>query len=86
VAVSDEVRRFATECLGISRYKLSTRAVSGKGGSVHIGFVGECQYTALRYDRYWQGVIQLLTDYAFYAGIGYRTTAGMGQAQRAARL
>lgn len=85
VAVSDEVRRFAEECLGISRYRLSTRAVSGKGGSIHIGFVGECQYTALRHDRYWQGVIQLLTDYAFYAGIGYRTTAGMGQSRRAGR-
>ena len=82
VAVSDEVRRFAEECLGISRYRLSTRVVSGKGGSIHIGFVGECQYAALRHDRYWQGVIQLLTDYAFYAGIGYRTTAGMGQARR----
>ena len=83
VAVSDEVRRFADECLAISRYQLSTRAVSGKGGSVHIGFVGDCQYTALRHDRYWQAVVQLLTDYAFYAGIGYRTTAGMGQARRA---
>lgn len=83
VAVSEDARRFAEECLAISRYRLSTRAVSGKGGSVHIGFVGECQYTTLRYDRYWQGVIQLLTDYAFYSGVGYRTTAGMGQARRA---
>jgi CRISPR-associated endoribonuclease Cas6 len=83
VAVSEEARRFGEECLAISRYRLSTRAVAGKGGSVHIGFVGECQYTALRHDRYWQGVIQLLTDYAFYAGVGYRTTAGMGQARRA---
>ncbi len=83
VAVSEEARRFGAECLAISRYRLSTRAVSGKGGSVHIGFVGECQYTALRHDRYWQGVIQMLTDYAFYAGVGYRTTAGMGQARRA---
>jgi CRISPR-associated endoribonuclease Cas6 len=83
VAVSDEARRFADECLGLSRYHLSTRAVSGKRGSVQIGFVGKCQYTALRRDRYWQGVIQLLTDYAFYAGVGYQTTAGMGQARRA---
>lgn len=83
VAVCEEVRRFAQECLAISRYQLSTRAVPGKGGSVHIGFVGECQYTALRHDRYWQSVIQLLTDFAFYAGVGYRTTAGMGQARRA---
>jgi len=83
VAVSEDVRRFAEECMAISRYRLSTRAVSGKGQSVQIGFVGRCQYTALRRDRYWLGVIQLLTDYAFYAGVGYQTTGGMGQVRRA---
>ncbi len=83
VDVSDEVRRFAEECLGISRYQLSTRAIRSKGGGVQIGFVGKCQYTALNRDRYWLNVIQLLTDFAFYAGIGYQTAVGMGQARRA---
>lgn len=83
VAVSEEVRRFAEECLAISRYKLSTRAIAAKGESVQIGFVGYCRYVALNKDRYWLGLIQLLTDYAFYAGVGYQTTAGMGQARRA---
>ncbi len=83
VAVSEEVRRFAEECLAISRYKLSTRAIAAKGKSVQIGFVGHCRYVALNKDRYWLGLIQLLTDYAFYAGVGYQTTAGMGQARRA---
>ncbi len=84
VSVSEEARRFADECLAISRYRISTRAVGGKGESVQIGFVGRCRYVALNKDRYWLGVIQLLTDYAFYAGIGYRTTAGLGQVRRAA--
>jgi len=83
VAVSEEVRRFAEECLAISRYRLSTRAIGAKGGSVQIGFVGRCRYIALNQDRYWLGLIQLLTDYAFYAGVGYQTTSGMGQARRA---
>jgi len=83
VAVSEEVRRFAEECLAISRYRLSTRAIAAKGKSVQIGFVGRCRYVALNKDRYWLGLIQLLTDYAFYAGVGYQTTAGMGQARRA---
>lgn len=82
VAVSEEVRRFAEECLAISRYKLSTRVVAAKGASVQIGFVGHCRYVALNKDRYWLGLVQLLTDYAFYAGVGYQTTAGMGQARR----
>lgn len=83
VAVSEEVRRFAEECLAISRYRLKTVAVKAKGGSVQIGFVGRCRYVALNKDRYWLGLIQLLTDYAFYAGVGYQTAAGMGQARRA---
>ena len=83
IAVSEEIRRFAEECLVISRYQLSTRAFTAKGDSWQIGFVGRCRYTALNKDRYWLGVIQLLTDYAFYAGIGYQTTSGMGQARRA---
>ncbi len=83
VSVSDEARRFADECLAVSRYRLSTRAIGGKGDSVQIGFVGRCRYVALNKDRYWLAVMQLLTDYAFYAGVGYRTTAGLGQARRA---
>ncbi|HEY75212.1 MAG TPA: CRISPR system precrRNA processing endoribonuclease RAMP protein Cas6 [Thermoflexia bacterium] len=82
VAVSEEVRRFAEECLAISRYRLATRVVPGKGDSVLIGFVGWCRYVALNRDRYWLSLLQLLTDYAFYAGVGYQTTVGMGQVRR----
>ena len=83
VAVSEEVRRFAEECLAISRFRLSTHIVPGKEESLRIGFIGTCRYTALNRDRYWLGLVQLLADYAFYAGIGYQTTVGMGQARRA---
>lgn len=82
VAISPEVRRFAQECMAISRYELSTRAVPGKGDGMQIGFVGRCRYAILRADPYWVGVLQALTDYAFYAGVGYQTTTGMGQARR----
>ncbi len=82
VAVSEEVRRFAAECLAISRYRLSTQAVTGKGESVQIGFVGRCRYAILNRDRYWMSLIHLLADYAFYAGVGYQTTVGMGQVRR----
>lgn len=85
VTVSPEVRRFAEECLAISRCEISTRSVPGKGDGIQIGFVGRCRYTALRADPYWLGVLQVLTDYAFYAGVGYQTTTGMGQARRRMR-
>jgi len=62
---------YERECLAISRYELSTRSVSGKGEALQIGCVGRCRYVAVNRDRYWLGVIQLLTDYAFYASVGY---------------
>jgi len=86
VAVSPEVRRFAQECMAISRYDLSTRAVPGKGEGMQIGFVGRCRYVALRADPYWLGVLQALTEYAFWAGVGYQTTVGMGQARKVVKL
>ncbi|HEY73855.1 MAG: CRISPR-associated protein Cas6 [Chloroflexi bacterium] len=85
IAVSGEARRFAEESMAINRYKLSTRAITAKGKSVQIGFVGHCRYIALNQDRYWLSVIQLLSDYAFYAGVGYQTTRGMGQVRRSGK-
>jgi CRISPR-associated endoribonuclease Cas6 len=83
VSISEEVRRYAEECLAISRYRLKTVALKAKGASLQIGFVGHCRYTALNRDRYWLGLVQLLTDYIFFAGVGYQTAAGLGQARRA---
>ncbi len=82
VAIPAEVRRYAEECLAISRCDISTRPVPGKGEGLQIGFVGRCRYTATNRDRYWLGMVQLLTDFAFYAGVGYQTTVGMGQVRR----
>ncbi|MFN3929723.1 MAG: CRISPR system precrRNA processing endoribonuclease RAMP protein Cas6 [Thermoflexus sp.] len=82
VAIPPEVRRFAQECLAISRYQLSTQVVPGKGEGIQIGFVGRCRYVVLRADPYWLAMVHALTDYAFYAGVGYQTTTGMGQARR----
>ena len=82
VAVSEEMRRYAEECLAMSRYRLSTQAVPGKGRPVQIGCVGHCRYVATNRDRYWLGVLQLLTDFAFFAGVGRQTSVGMGQVRR----
>jgi len=82
VAVSDDMRRYAKECLAMSRYKLSTRALPAKGRPAQIGCVGWCRYVATNRDRYWLGVFQMLTDFAFFAGVGYQTAVGMGQVRR----
>ena len=83
VAFPGELRRYAAECLAISRYRLSSRTIPQKRGSQRIGCVGEATYTSVHYDRYWMSLAQTLADYAFYAGVGINTTQGMGQCWRA---
>jgi CRISPR-associated endoribonuclease Cas6 len=78
LTLPDEVRRYAQECLAISRYRLQTRAMRF-GEVISVGFVGHCQYTALVRDPYWLRAVSLLAAYAFYSGVGQRTTVGMGQ-------
>jgi CRISPR-associated endoribonuclease Cas6 len=77
-----EVRCFAQECLAVSRYRLETRRVAfgedGRCGTV-AGCVGDCSYAIRVKDKYWMGLIHLLAAFAFYAGVGRRTTMGLGQ-------
>ncbi|MGQ9492671.1 MAG: CRISPR system precrRNA processing endoribonuclease RAMP protein Cas6 [Anaerolineae bacterium] len=76
----DEVRRYAQECLAVSRYRLQTHMVRF-GEAMSVGFTGQCQYTALVWDPYWLRALQLLASHAFYSGVGLHTTVGMGQAK-----
>lgn len=84
VALPDETRRFADECLALCRYRLNTQPVAFKKGGLEMGFVGQVRYAALNRDRYWLSVLQTLADFAFYAGVGYQTTTSMGQVRRLA--
>ncbi len=76
--LSPEVKRFAEECMVISRYRLETRLVEF-GPARQVGFVGQCHYIVLRQDEYWSRLVNLLAAFAFYCGTGYRTTTGLGQ-------
>jgi CRISPR-associated endoribonuclease Cas6 len=84
IEVHPGVRRFAEECLAISRYRLETVPVrygdEGQRGTV-AGCVGTCGYAIQVRDRYWMGLIHLLAAFALYAGVGRRTTMGLGQAR-----
>ncbi|HID61244.1 MAG TPA: CRISPR-associated endoribonuclease Cas6 [Anaerolineae bacterium] len=77
-----EVRRFAEKTMVVSRYRLRTeRVVFGEEGEreAYPGFVGMCSYSFRVRDRYWMGLIHLLAAFALYAGVGARTTMGLGQ-------
>ncbi len=76
-----EVRRYAVECLAISKYVLETRPVPTKSGGLRVGAVGRISYTALNYDQYWMSVIATLTAFSLFAGVGAGTSSGLGQAR-----
>ena len=82
VALPEEARRFAAECLAVSRYDLQTRPLPFKEGAVKIGMIGQATLTATRYDRYWLSLMNLLADFALFAGVGASVTMGMGQCRR----
>ena len=79
VALNPEIRRFAEEAVVVSRYRLRTVSMPYKQGGVQVAFVGEATFTPLNTDRYWLNSLHLLANYAFYCGVGYQTTAGLGQ-------
>ncbi|MDE3091666.1 MAG: CRISPR system precrRNA processing endoribonuclease RAMP protein Cas6, partial [Chloroflexota bacterium] len=79
----EEARRFAAECLVVSRFELRSHAVPFKNESAFkSGAVGKVTYTTTNRDRYWLSVMNVLADYAWFAGVGISTTMGMGQARR----
>jgi len=82
VALPAEVRRYADECLALSAYRLRTRMVQVKDGGLRPGAVGQARYVAISYDRYWLSLINLLADFALFAGVGAGTTMGLGRVRR----
>ena len=83
IALPLETRRFGAEYLAVSRCELRTAAAPFKSaGAVKFGAVGTVTYATLNRDRYWMSVINLLADFAQFAGVGVSTALGMGQAKR----
>lgn len=81
LALPEEVRRFAAECLAISRFDLRSLAAPGKPGAIQIGAVGRCTYTAVNRDRYWLACVATLAHFAFYSGVGAGAARGLGRAR-----
>lgn len=76
-----EARRYAAECLALTRYELSTRAIPVKGGALRVGCVGQASYTSLSYDRYWMSLMGVLAAFARFAGVGAGASHGLGQCE-----
>lgn len=82
VALPAELRRYAAECLRISRFNLRSRGVPLKEGGLRIGATGEVTYTTSNYDRYWMSLVNALADFAQFSGVGAGVSLGLGQCRR----
>ncbi len=76
-----EVKRYAAECLAVSKYALETRPVPMKSGGLRVGAVGRISYASLNYDQYWMSVLAVLAAFSLYCGVGAGTSSGLGQAR-----
>jgi CRISPR-associated endoribonuclease Cas6 len=82
IALPPEVRTFAAEAMMLTRYQLRTQGIPYKGKGFLTGFSGQAIFTTLNRDRYWLNLLHLLADFAFYSGVGYQTSTGLGQVRR----
>lgn len=93
IALHPEVRRFAEEAVVLSQYRLRTRGMPYKQGSLEgkgqksrggwqVGFTGHVIFSVLNPDRYRLNVLHLLAAFAFFSGVGYQTGIGLGQTRR----
>lgn len=73
---------FVQEFVVLSRYQLSTRAIPGKNKIPQMGCVGQAIYALIAEDAWQANQLHILSDFAFYSGIGYQTTTGLGQSRR----
>jgi len=80
VHLGEEIAKVIDERITLSRYDLRTRILDF-GSYKQVGFVGECEFQlrVQQADELWARVVHLLADFAFFAGVGYRTPMGMGQ-------
>src|SRR5207247_1043338 len=79
---------FVERCVGVARHRIATRMVQFGDSERQIGFTGMSSFilmrrerTGLSVDEYRQRAqtLNLLTQFAFYTGVGVRTAVGMGQ-------
>lgn len=81
IALPEEITRYATECLAVSCFHISSVPVWIQSSMLRIGTVGKVRFRAIPHDRYWVSMIHALTSFAPFSGVGAGTAWGLGQCQ-----
>ena len=85
-AVDDGFLDELCDLIRVERYALETREARLGTRTRTKGFVGSCEYSVGRQGSMGhRRLLRLLAEFAFYAGVGLRTTMGMGQVSPASR-
>jgi len=81
----DQVREYAEQTVAISKYNMATQ-VHRYWGNPQKGTTGQVTYELRdKKNPLLRQTIHLLSELAFYSGVGYKTTMGMGQVRRLPR-
>lgn len=81
VQLPEELREYAETTVEVGRYRTASDLASFERGNkgAHVGFTGVVTYRPQHPDPYWARLMHLLAVYSLWAGVGRRTTMGMGQ-------
>lgn len=80
-APEDAFDEWVARTVSAEPLNLSTRTVHVERVPIP-GFMGKVRFRLRGEDIRWLPVLHLLADFAFWTGIGYQTTRGMGQVRR----
>jgi CRISPR-associated endoribonuclease Cas6 len=69
-----------TSAVRVARYELRTR-MADFGAYRQVGFTGRCEFEVPEGSDGDARALQVLAEFAFYAGVGSKTAMGMGQAR-----
>jgi len=81
LAIDKELLEYAAEDVIVKRYQIKTRMLHYRKHP-QIGFEGWVTYGLMGEDDAARRQLNALANFAFYAGVGYKTTMGMGQVSR----
>ena len=83
VPLPADLRAYVALSLVLKRYKLHTLAIPLK--HTEMGCVGEATYGMFGSSKHYEAALHWLATYAFYSGVGYQTTVGLGQTRQSVK-